>query len=85
MDKPELYTRVVLSRDVPEENLRRGDVATVIDYVAHPAGGEEGAILEVFNALGETIHVSVVPVSAIETLRPEHVPTVRLVEPEQTV
>ncbi len=80
--KPELYTRVVLNRDVPEENLRRGDVATVVDYARHPQGGEEGAFLEVFNALGETVAVVVVPVSAIEPLRPDHLPTVRTIHPE---
>jgi len=78
---PELYSRVVLTRDVPKENLKKGDVATLIDTVQHPHGGEPGAILEVFNALGETVAVPVVPISAIEPLRPEHLPAVRLIEP----
>jgi hypothetical protein len=78
--KPELYTRVVLNRDIPEEHLRAGDVATVIEYLEHPQGGEEGAILEVFNALGDTLDIATVPVSAIEPLRPEHRPAVRLLE-----
>jgi len=81
--KPELYARVVLTRDIPEENLKKGDVATLVDYVGHPHGGEEGAILEIFNALGETLDIATVPISAIEPLRPEHVPTVRLIEPAQ--
>ncbi len=80
--KPELYTDVVLTRDVPSENLRKGDVATVIDYLEHPSGGEEGAILEVFNALGESIAIATVPVSAIEAPRPEHIPSVRLITDE---
>jgi hypothetical protein len=79
--KPELYTRVVLTRDIPEERLKKGDVATLVDYVEHPHGGEEGAILEVFNALGETLDVATVPVTAIEPLRPDHIPAVRLIEP----
>ena len=40
--KPKLYERVALIRDWPEAGLRRGDVATVVDRVAHPADGDEG-------------------------------------------
>jgi hypothetical protein len=49
---------VVLTRDIPEEKLKKGDVATLIDYVEHPHGGEEGAILEVFNAPGEALDIA---------------------------
>ena len=75
--KPELYQQVSLTRDVPSVNLKQGDVATVVDYVAHPGGGEEGAILEVFNAIGESIVVLTVPVSAIAALSADQMPTVR--------
>lgn len=78
--KPDLYARIVLTRNIPEENLRKGDVATLVEYVEHPHGGEEGAILEVFNALGEALDIATVPISAIESLRPDHVPAVRLIE-----
>jgi hypothetical protein len=79
--KPELYQRVVVNRDVPDENVKAGDVGMLVDYVAHPTGGEEGAILEIFNALGESVSVAIVPVSTIEPLRPEHLPSVRLSKP----
>ena len=49
--KIDLYQEIALKRDFPEYNLHQGDIATLIDYVPHPANGEEGAILEVFNAL----------------------------------
>ena len=78
--KPELYSEVALTRDIPGENLLKGDVATLIDYVPHPAGGEEGAILEIFNAVGESIQVLTVPVSAIMALRPDQVPAVRSIK-----
>jgi Domain of unknown function (DUF4926) len=52
-----LYERVALKRDLPEHNLRRGDVAVLVDYVPHPEEGEQGCVLEVFNALGESIAV----------------------------
>lgn len=75
--KPELYSEVALTRDIAEEGLRAGDVVTLIDYVPHPAGGEEGAVLELFNALGESIAVITVPVSAIAPLRADQMPAVR--------
>jgi hypothetical protein len=75
--KLELYQEVVVNRDVPEENLYQGDVATLVDYVPHPIGGEEGAVLEIFNAIGESIGVATVPASAISPLRADQMPTVR--------
>jgi hypothetical protein len=80
--KPELYSRVVVNRDIPDEDLHHGDVATVIEYLEHPGSGEEGAILEIFNVLGESLGIATVPVSAIESLRAEYVPAVRLSERE---
>ena len=77
MTKPRLYEEVALTRDLPEENLKEGDVAVVVDYLPHPTGGQEGAILEVFNAVGESMAVVVVSISAIESLRADQVPMVR--------
>ena len=75
--KPALYTEVALIRDLPDAQLKQGDVAMLIDYVPHPAGGEEGAVLEIFNAVGESIAVVTVPGSAIAPLSADQVPTVR--------
>ena len=75
--RPELYNRVVLTRDVPSENMKKGDVAILVDYLEHPSGGEDGAILEVFNAVGESIAIATVPVSAIAPLTDEYMPAVR--------
>ena len=77
MAQLELYKEVALTKDIVTENLRRGDVATLIDIVPHPAGGEEGAVLELFNALGESIAVTVVPMSTIAPLRSDQMPAVR--------
>jgi hypothetical protein len=75
--KPELYSRVVLTQDLPQEDVRRGDIATVVEYVPHPHGGEEGAILEIFDTLGNSLGVVTVPVSAIAPLTRGMVPTAR--------
>jgi hypothetical protein len=73
----ELFQEVALARDLPEHQLRAGDVATLVDFVAHPTGGEDGCVLEVFNALGESIAVVAVPMTAIEVLRADEILSVR--------
>ena len=75
--KPELYQEIALKQDFPKFNLYRGDIATLIDYVPSPTGDEEGAILEVFNALGESIAVVAVPVSSIEIVQPNDLLSIR--------
>ena len=73
----ELYQEVALTRDLPEYQLKAGDIATLVDFVSHPSGGEEGCLLEVFNAVGESLTVIAVPISTIEVLRPDEILTVR--------
>lgn len=78
MEKIDLYQYVALSRDVPEYNLKQGDVAMLIDYITHPSGGEDGYVLEVFNAVGDSLAVLTVPISAVSKLPSEAVLSVRL-------
>ncbi|KAB8320704.1 DUF4926 domain-containing protein [Tolypothrix campylonemoides VB511288] len=73
----ELYKEVALTLDLSEHQLRAGDIATLIDFVPHPTGGEDGCVLEVFNAVGESIAVVTVPVSAVEALRADEILSVR--------
>jgi len=74
--KFKLFQQVALARNIPEKKLQRGDVATVVD--SHPAnGGEVGYSIEVFNAVGDTIAVTVVPESYLEPLTPDEVLHVR--------
>ena len=70
-----LYTDAALARDIPEHQLRRGDLVKVIDH--HPANGENGYSIEVFNAIGDTIAVTAVPESALQPLRKDEVLSVR--------
>jgi hypothetical protein len=74
---PNVFDRVALLRAVLEANVHAGDVATLVDFVDHPTGGEQGAILEIFNALGDSFGVITVPLSAIEALRADEMPCVR--------
>ncbi len=75
--RPELYQQVALRRDFDEHRLKVGDVATLVDRVPHPSGGEDGAVLEVFNAVGESIAVVAVPESAVGSLREDEVLAIR--------
>ncbi|MEA5552620.1 DUF4926 domain-containing protein [Anabaena cylindrica UHCC 0172] len=72
-----LYQRVSLGQDFPEYHLKKGDVATFIDTVNHPTGREEGYILEIFNAVGESINTVIVPKSAIVELKADEILSVR--------
>jgi len=65
----QLYQRVALNRDLDEYQLKKGDAATLIDFVPHPSNGEQRYVLEVFNATGESIAVVIVPISDIKPLR----------------
>ncbi|MBW4538480.1 MAG: DUF4926 domain-containing protein [Myxacorys chilensis ATA2-1-KO14] len=73
----ELYQEVALNQDFSQHSLKKGDIATVVDYVPHPQGGEEGCILELFNAVGDSIAVVTVPASSIEAIRPDDILSVR--------
>lgn len=80
MTKLELYQRVILTRDVPEEHLRQGDVAWLIDTAHDPVANEDGYILEIFNVLGESIAIATVSVDAVEPLRADFIPAARLAD-----
>lgn len=76
-----LFEQVALREDVPEHHLRAGDVATIVEFVPHPSGGEDGCVLEVFSAVGESIAIVDLPVSAIEPLNSNEVWAVRPLAP----
>lgn len=63
----ELYAEAALTRDLPELGLRRGDLVKLVEHHVAP-DGDEGYSIEVLNALGETIAVTIVPAVALEPL-----------------
>ncbi len=71
-----LYERVALRVELPQEGLRPGDIATLVDYVSGPKG-ETGCVLEVFNVLGESVAVVAVGESEIEQLSENEIPSAR--------
>ena len=70
--KMKLYTDAVLTCDVPVHRLKRRDIVKLVDHHVAP-DGTEGYSIEVFNALGDTIAVTAVPATALETLREDEV------------
>ena len=75
--KFEMFSRVALKADVPENGLRRGDVATIVEYHQGRPGQEPGYSLEVFNAVGETVAVITLRESQIELLSAKEILHVR--------
>ena len=63
--KHDLFSRVALTDDLPQNNLRVGDVATVVEHHTGMPGQEPGYSLEVFNAVGDTVAVVTVKESQI--------------------
>jgi hypothetical protein len=64
--KFELFKEVAFARDYPERGIKKGDVATVLDYLEDP---EPGYALEVFDALGNTVDVFAVAERYLEPLQ----------------
>ena len=75
--KHQLFTRVALAQDIPDRRLRRGDVATVVEFHQGQPGQEPGYTLEVFNAVGETVDVVTVRQSQLQALTADELLTVR--------
>jgi uncharacterized protein DUF4926 len=70
--KQALYNDAVLTCDVPKHRLKRGDIVKLVDHHVAP-DGTEGYSIEVFNAVGDTIAVTAVPVTALEPLREDEI------------
>ena len=65
---PKLCKEITLACALPEHGLQQGDIVKLMDRHIAP-DGTEGFSIEVFNAVGETIAVTAVPISALEAIR----------------
>lgn len=61
----QLFARVILTRDVPEEGLCSGDVGTVVEIYDDSSGNAIGYEIETFAANGATLSVASVPSDAV--------------------
>jgi hypothetical protein len=75
--KFELYNDIVLTRDLLEERLKRGDIVKLLEHHPGRPGHKDGYSAEVFNALGDSIAVITVPESALEPLSEDEICCVR--------
>lgn len=73
----ELYRYAKLRIDVPVQHFKAGDVGTVVEFLPHPSGGPTGVMLEMLNALGESIDLVTVPETALERLNSDDIWVVR--------
>jgi len=64
--KHELFSHVILTQDIPDHGLCRGDLATVVEQYEGVPGQEPGYELEVFNAVGQTVAILSVSESQVE-------------------
>lgn len=80
--KYELFSRVALATDFPQHHLKKGVVATVVEQIEAGQNPEPGYVLEVFNAIGDTVVVFLVTESEIEALREDEVLQVHPMESE---
>lgn len=73
----DLYSDVILTRDIGERGLRAGDVGTVVERHVVPGETEEGYSVEFFDMTGNTVAVAAVPGSALRIPTPADRPAVR--------
>lgn len=73
----EMYSDVILTRDVAERGLRTGDVGTVVERHAVSGVSEDGYSVEFFDMTGNTVGVVTLPASALRLPTPADRPAVR--------
>jgi hypothetical protein len=72
-----MYGDVILTRNVPEDGLRAGDVGTVVERHAVPGVSEDGYSVEFFDMTGNTVAVVTLPASSLRLPTPADRPAVR--------
>jgi hypothetical protein len=77
------HAYVVLTRDLPEEGLRHGDVGVVID-IHRDAQGEKalGYTLETFTIDGESVDIVSVPADAVRATTERDIASARSIAAE---
>ncbi len=76
------HAYAVLTRDVPGEGLRQGDVGVVVDIHRDVTGKVMGYTLETFTIEGESVAVASVPADAARASTAADVTTARQVAAE---
>ena len=69
--KFEMYQQVVLSKALPQYDLQKGDVATIVEIMKQE--NKTGYCLEIFDNNGATLKVIVAEESEISEIKPHSV------------
>jgi hypothetical protein len=64
------HARVILTKEIPEEDLFPGDVGTVVEEYRDAQDRVIGYELELFSADGHTLAVSSIPADAVREATP---------------
>jgi hypothetical protein len=70
--KFELYKDAVLTADLPEHRLKKGDLVKLVEYHVAP-DGTQGYSAEVFNAMGDMLAVITVAEPNLKPLREDEI------------
>ena len=63
----EILTKVVLKEDLPEYDLKKGDIGTIVEYYPRPNGEEDGYSLEGFDTVdNNTVEVRASQIEPLE-------------------
>jgi hypothetical protein len=65
-----LFSQVALAQDLPEHNLKRGDIATIVEHYPMPEGEEDGYSLEGFDVPQVTLEVAasqIIPIAIFQS------------------
>ncbi len=72
-----LYQRVVLTRDLPDDGLRAGDVGVVVEHYPASGGMGQGYEVEFFAASGETAAIVSVAADSLRAVTGHEILSVR--------
>ena len=71
-----MFEDVILTRDVPEHDIRAGDIGTVVEHHV-VEGKEDGYSVEFFDMTGKTVAVVTLPASQLRRPTSSDRPSVR--------
>lgn len=73
----ELFSDVILTRDIREHGLRAGDIGTLVERHVVPGISDDGCSVEFFDMIGDTVAVVTLPASSLRLPTPADRPAVR--------
>ncbi len=66
-----LFSQVALAKDLPQHNLKRGDIAIIVEHYPMPEDEEDGYSLEGFHLPQVTIEVAASQIISLTQLQQE--------------